>query len=61
MRKLIKVCQSALTIPHDKALMGGVSVPEPDELLSDIMNLESWKKENEQRANETQKRRKTKN
>lgn len=46
---------------HDKALMGGVSVPEPDELLSDIMNLESWKKENEQRANETQKRRKTKN
>jgi len=28
---------------HDKALIGGVAVPEPDELLGDILNLSKWR------------------
>lgn len=43
---------------HDKALMGGVAVPEPDELLADIMALETWRDAIEQRSKETEKRRK---
>jgi hypothetical protein len=43
---------------HDKALMGGVAVPEPDELLADITVLENWRKEVSQRSEVTRKRRK---
>ena len=43
---------------HDKALMGGVAVPEPDELLADISALETWRDSIEQRSKETAKRRK---
>ena len=44
---------------HDKALMGGVAVPEPDELLADISALETWRDTIEQRSKETAKRRKS--
>lgn len=44
---------------HDKALMGGVAVPEPDELLADICQLETWRDVIEQRSKDTLKRRKT--
>ena len=44
---------------HDKALMGGVAVPDPDELLADIMALETWRAQIEKRSGETAKRRKT--
>ena len=43
---------------HDKALMGGIAVPEPDELLSDIMALESWRGQVETRNVNTAKKRK---
>jgi hypothetical protein len=43
---------------HDKALMGGVAVPEPDELLADITVLENWRREVNQRSEDTRKRRK---
>jgi ABC-type cobalamin/Fe3+-siderophores transport system ATPase subunit len=43
---------------HDKALMGGVAVPEPDELLADIMALETWRAQIEKRSAETAKKRK---
>lgn len=43
---------------HDKALMGGVAVPEPDELLADIMALETWRDAIELRSKDTEKRRK---
>jgi hypothetical protein len=35
---------------HDKALMGGVAVPDPDELLADIMALETWRAQIEKRS-----------
>ncbi len=44
---------------HDKALMGGIAVPEPDELLADIMALEDWREAIEKRSKETEKRRKS--
>jgi len=44
---------------HDKALMGGVAVPEPDDLLADIMELDAWRDEIERRSKETEKRRKS--
>ncbi|NPU83778.1 MAG: AAA family ATPase [Syntrophaceae bacterium] len=44
---------------HDKAIMGGTAVPNPDELLADIMALEAWRNEIETRSKETGKRRKT--
>ena len=44
---------------HDKALMGGVAVPDPDELLSDIMALETWRAQIEKRSAETAKKRKS--
>ena len=44
---------------HDKALMGGVAVPDPDELLADISALEAWRDTIEQRSKDTAKRRKT--
>ncbi len=43
---------------HDKALMGGVAVPEPDELLADIMALETWRGQVEARNVNTAKKRK---
>lgn len=44
---------------HDKALIGGVAVPEPDELLTDIMALETWRAQTEKRSGETAKNRKS--
>lgn len=43
---------------HDKALIGGVAVPEPDELMADIMVLEQWRDQIEKRSKDTAKRRK---
>ncbi|QKE40022.1 MAG: AAA family ATPase [Ferrovum myxofaciens] len=43
---------------HDRALMGGVAVPDPDELLADIMALETWRAQLEKRSGETAKKRK---
>lgn len=43
---------------HDKALIGGIAVPEPDELLADIVALEAWRDAVEQRSKVTEKRRK---
>jgi len=43
---------------HDKAMIGGVAVPEPDELLADIMLLEEWIDQIEKRSKDTAKRRK---
>jgi AAA domain len=43
---------------HDKAMVGGVAVPEPVELLSDIMLLEKWREEIEKRSKDTATRRK---
>ena len=44
---------------HDKALLGGVAIPEPDELLTDIMALETWRAQIDKRSGETAKKRKT--
>ncbi|MCP3686039.1 MAG: AAA family ATPase [bacterium] len=43
---------------HDKALIGGVAVPEPDELLDDILILEKWRSDVDNRSKDTIKRRK---
>lgn len=43
---------------HDKAFVGGVAVPEPDELLADIMALETWRAQIDKRSGETAKKRK---
>ncbi len=43
---------------HDKASVGGVAVPEPDELLADIMALETWRAQIDKRSGETAKKRK---
>lgn len=43
---------------HDKAFMGGVAIPEPDELLADIMALETWRAQIDKRSGETAKKRK---
>lgn len=43
---------------HDKAMMGGVAVPEPDELLADILVLENWRAQVHKRSEETAKKRK---
>jgi len=43
---------------HDKAQMGGVAVPEPDELLADIMALDNWRTSIEQRSKITAQQRK---
>jgi len=43
---------------HDKAMMGGVSVPDPDELLADIQALEEWRSEVEARSKDVSKKRK---
>ncbi|MFL6586572.1 MAG: AAA family ATPase [Luteimonas sp.] len=43
---------------HDKALLGGVAVPDPDELLVDITALETWRTHIEKRNGEVAKKRK---
>ncbi len=43
---------------HDKAMAGGVAVPDPDELLADILALESWRTQVHKRSEETAKKRK---
>ena len=43
---------------HDQALLGGVEVPDPDELLNDINALDEWRKKIEKRAAIIQKQRK---
>jgi AAA domain len=43
---------------HDKALLGGVAIPDPDELLADIMGLETWRAKIHKRGEETSKKRK---
>ena len=44
---------------HDQALLGGVEVPDPDELLADIKALDEWRKQTEKRAEEVMKKRKS--
>ena len=43
---------------HDQALLGGVEIPDPDELLADINALDEWRKQIEKRGEDTQKQRK---
>ena len=43
---------------HDQALLGGVEVPDPDELLEDIEALEKWRLETHERGEKLQKKRK---
>jgi len=43
---------------HDKAMIGGVAVPDPDELLADILALENWRKKVEERSKNTAEKRK---
>ena len=43
---------------HDQALLGGVEVPEPDELLADINALDTWRGNIEERSKVVQKKRK---
>lgn len=43
---------------HDKALEGGIAIPDPDELLADINALETWRLEVEKRSVETGRKRK---
>lgn len=43
---------------HDKAIMGGVAVPDPEELLADILALENWRAQVHKRSEETAKKRK---
>ena len=43
---------------HDKALLGGVAAPDPDELLADILALDTWRKKIQQRGDDTAKKRK---
>jgi energy-coupling factor transporter ATP-binding protein EcfA2 len=43
---------------HDQALLGGVEVPDPDELLADINALDEWRKRIDARAAEVVKTRK---
>ena len=44
---------------HDQALLGGVEVPDPDELLADINALETWRQEIHERGEKLQKKRKS--
>jgi hypothetical protein len=44
---------------HDKALEGGMAVPDPDELLVDINALDAWRGQIEERSKNLAKRRKT--
>lgn len=44
---------------HDKAMAGGIAVPEPDELLSDIQALDAWRLQIETRSATTNRARKS--
>lgn len=44
---------------HDKALLGGIAVPDPDELLIDIKALDDWRCSIEERSKVTTQKRKT--
>ncbi|MBH3442365.1 AAA family ATPase [Pseudomonas moraviensis] len=44
---------------HDKAMVGGVAVPDPDELLSDIQALDTWRTQIETRSTATSRARKS--
>jgi len=44
---------------HDKAMAGDVAVPEPDELLSDIQDLDTWRSQIETRSTATSRARKS--
>lgn len=43
---------------HDQALLGGVDVPEPDELLEDINALDQWRVEIDKRGKKLEEKRK---
>lgn len=43
---------------HDQAMLGGVEVPDPDELLSDINELDKWRLEISDRGEKLSKKRK---
>ena len=43
---------------HDKALQGGIAVPDPDELLADITELDTWRETIENRSKATAQARK---
>lgn len=43
---------------HDRALMAGVEVPDPDELQEDINTLDNWRRAIEQRSQEVRNKRK---
>jgi energy-coupling factor transporter ATP-binding protein EcfA2 len=43
---------------HDKALQGGIAVPDPDELLADILELDAWRERIEKRSKITSQARK---
>lgn len=57
-----KLIEHAMTkcsnYPHDQALMGGVAIPEPEELLDDINLLDEWRVAVVNRSNEVAQRRK---
>ncbi|KAB2311507.1 AAA family ATPase [Betaproteobacteria bacterium SCN2] len=57
-----KTIEQAMTkcsnYPHDQALLGGVAIPEPDELLADINLLDDWRISVEKRTADISKRRK---
>lgn len=42
---------------HDNAILGGVEIPEPDELLAHINALDEWRKQTELRSTEVMKKR----
>lgn len=44
--------------PHDKAYVGGVAIPDPDELLADINALDSWRRTVDERGKATAQKRK---
>ena len=44
---------------HDQALLGGLEVPNPDELLEDINALDKWRKEIGKRGEQVRKKRKS--
>ena len=44
---------------HDKAVQGGVAIPEPDELLADIIALDTWRDGIEKRSKITAQKRKS--
>lgn len=43
---------------HDKALLGGIAVPDPDELLADINALDNWRRSVDERGKKTAQERK---